>query len=165
MKPLPVFLLSVSISTLMTVEGKIDYNRDVRPILAGKCYACHGPDKETRKAKLRLDLREVALKNKVIVPGKIEESEFHYRIRSDDPDEIMPPPESHATLTENEKDFLDQWIKEGAKYDKHWAFVPPLPPLLPEKIRSGPETESIPSFSKISRGMTLSPLQKLTATA
>ena len=101
MKPLPVLLLSASISILMTVEGKIDYNRDVRPILAGKCYACHGPDKEGRKAKLRLDLREVALKNKVIVPGKIEESEFHYRIRSDDPDEIMPPPESHATRTES----------------------------------------------------------------
>jgi len=104
----------------------VDFNREVRPLLASKCYACHGPDEEGRKAKLRLDVRKDALKSEVIVPGKIEESEFHYRIRSDDPDEIMPPPESHATLTAKEKDLLDQWIKEGAKYDKHWAFVAPV---------------------------------------
>ena len=86
----------------------VDFNREVRPLLASKCYACHGPDEEGRKAKLRLDVRKGALKSEVIVPGKIEESEFHYRIRSDDPDEIMPPPESHATLTDKEKNLLDQ---------------------------------------------------------
>ena len=105
----------------------------IRPLLASKCYACHGPDEEGRKAKLRLDVRKGALKSEVIVPGKIEESEFHYRIRSDDPDEIMPPPESHATLTAKEKDLLDQWIKEGAKYEKHWAFVPPVASDPPAK--------------------------------
>ncbi|MBT3567976.1 MAG: DUF1549 domain-containing protein, partial [Opitutae bacterium] len=111
----------------------VDFNGEIRPLLASKCYACHGPDEEGRKAKLRLDVRKDALKSEVIVPGKIEESEFHYRIRSDDPDEIMPPPESHATLTENEKDLLDQWIKEGAKYEKHWAFVPPVASDPPAK--------------------------------
>ena len=124
MKSLPcIFLLFL----LLSVHSQaVDFNREIRPLLASKCYACHGPDEEGRKAKLRLDVREDALKNEVIVPGKIEESEFHYRIRSDDPEEIMPPPESHATLTAKEKDLLDQWIKEGAKYEKHWAFVPPV---------------------------------------
>ena len=102
--------------------------------MASKCYACHGPDEEGRKAKLRLDVREDALKNDAIVPGEIEESEFHYRIRSDDPEEIMPPPESHATLTAKEKDLLDQWIKEGAKYEKHWAFVAPIASTPPAKV-------------------------------
>ena len=111
----------------------VDFNGQIRPLLASKCYACHGPDEEGRKAKLRLDVRKGALKSEVIVPGKIEESEFHYRIRSDDPDEIMPPPESHATLTAKEKDLLDQWIKEGAKYEKHWAFVPPVASDPPAK--------------------------------
>jgi hypothetical protein len=111
----------------------VDFNGKIRPLLASKCYACHGPDEEGRKAKLRLDVRKGALKSEVIVPGKIEESEFHYRIRSDDPDEIMPPPESHATLTAKEKDLLDQWIKEGAKYEKHWAFVPPVASDPPAK--------------------------------
>ena len=92
-------------------------------MLASKCYACHGPDEEGRKAKLRLDVREDALKNDVIVPGEVDDSEFHYRIHSDDPDEIMPPPESHSSLTQQEKELLDRWIKEGAKYDKHWAFL------------------------------------------
>jgi hypothetical protein len=110
----------------------VDFNRDIRPLLASKCYACHGPDEGGRKAKLRLDLRGDALKKEVIVPGEIEDSEFHYRIRSDDPEEIMPPPESKATLTEKEKDLLDQWIAEGAKYDKHWAFVPPVSSEVPQ---------------------------------
>ena len=103
-------------SFLSPLIGKVDFNREVRPLLASKCYACHGPDEEGRKAKLRLDVREDALKNDVIVPGEIEDSEFHYRIHSDDPDEIMPPPESHATLTKQEKELLDQWIKDGAEY-------------------------------------------------
>ena len=117
---------------LLTLQA-VDFNKEVRPLLASKCYACHGPDEEGRKAKLRLDLREGALKNEVIVPGKVEESEFHYRIRSDDPEEIMPPPESHATLTEKEKELLEKWIKEGAEYDKHWAFVAPVASDPPAK--------------------------------
>ena len=117
--------------TFSPLLGKIDFNREVRPLLASKCYACHGPDEEGRKAKLRLDVREDALKNDVIVPREIEDSEFHYRIHSDDPDEIMPPPESHASLTKQEKELLDQWIKEGAEYAKHWAFVPPASPKVP----------------------------------
>ncbi|MEK9634012.1 MAG: DUF1549 domain-containing protein, partial [Opitutae bacterium] len=126
-------LLSILLFLLLFVHSQaVDFNREIRPLLASKCYACHGPDEEGRKAKLRLDVRADALKNEVIVPGKIDESEFHYRIRSEDPEEIMPPPESHATLTAKEKDLLDQWIKEGAEYQKHWAFEPPASPKVPE---------------------------------
>ena len=129
MKTLPSILLHL----LLSVHSQaVDFNREIRPLLASKCYACHGPDEEGRKAKLRLDVRADALKNEVIVPGKIDESEFHYRIRSEDPEEIMPPPESHATLTAKEKDLLDQWIKEGAEYQRHWAFEPPASPKVPE---------------------------------
>jgi hypothetical protein len=124
-------LFFVLFSFFSPLVGKVDFNREVRPLLASKCYACHGPDEEGRKAKLRLDVREDALKRDVIVPGEIEDSEFHYRIHSDDPDEIMPPPESHASLTKQEKELLDQWIKEGAEYAKHWAFVPPASPKVP----------------------------------
>ena len=75
-----------------------------------------GRTRKEEKRNFGLDVREDALKNDVIVPGEIEDSEFHYRIHSDDPDEIMPPPESHATLTQQEKELLDQWIKDGAEY-------------------------------------------------
>ncbi|MDA7822315.1 DUF1549 domain-containing protein [Opitutales bacterium] len=124
-KILTLVLTTFFILTFPASLQAVDFNKDVRPLLASKCYACHGPDEEGRKAKLRLDIREDALGNEVIVPGVVEDSEFHYRIRSDDPDEIMPPPESHASLTEAEKDLLDQWIAEGAEYAKHWAFEPP----------------------------------------
>ncbi|MEK9985918.1 MAG: c-type cytochrome domain-containing protein, partial [Opitutae bacterium] len=94
-KSIPIgFILSSTI-----VLAAVDFNRDVRPILASKCYACHGPDEESRKAKLRLDVREQALKKEAFVPGKIKESELHYRIHSDDPDEIMPPPNSHEPMS------------------------------------------------------------------
>lgn len=118
-------LLLPLVAVPSAVSG-VDFNRDVRPVLASKCYACHGPDEESRKAKLRLDVRESALKKEAIAPGKVKESELHYRIRSDDPDEVMPPSESHAKLTEAEKDLLDRWIAEGAEYDEHWAFVRPV---------------------------------------
>jgi hypothetical protein len=132
MKSLPS-LFTLLILLQGSLRG-VDFNREIRPLLASKCYACHGPDEEGRKAKLRLDVRADALKNDAIVPGEIEESEFHYRIRSDDPEEIMPPPESHATLTAKEKDLLDQWIKEGAIYEKHWAFVAPIASTPPAKV-------------------------------
>ncbi|MBT7406890.1 MAG: DUF1549 domain-containing protein, partial [Opitutae bacterium] len=130
-----IVIVSLSILNL-PLTAEVDFNREVRPLLASKCYACHGPDEEGRKAKLRLDIRDDALKNDVIVPGEVEESELHYRIHSDDPEEIMPPPESHASLTQKEKELLDQWIKEGAKYAKHWGFVTPTSPPVPEGIKS-----------------------------
>src|SRR5213082_3449200 len=79
--------------------AKIGYNRDIRPILSENCFACHGPDKNQRKAKLRLDVREVAIEREAIVPGKPEASKVVQHIFSTDPDEIMPPPKTHKTLT------------------------------------------------------------------
>ena len=135
MKTLPSILLFL---LLFVHSQAVDFNREIRPLLASKCYACHGPDEEGRKAKLRLDVRADALKNEVIVPGKIEESEFHYRIRSEDPEEIMPPPESHATLTAKEKDLLDQWIKEGGVPEALGLRAPCLSPSTGGKKGMGP---------------------------
>src|SRR5216117_88819 len=103
----------------------VQFNRDVRPILSENCYACHGPDKNQRKAKLRLDDREVALEREAIVPGKPEQSKLVEHIFSTDPDEIMPPPKTHKTLTVAQKELLKNWIAAGAQYEPHWAYIPP----------------------------------------
>ena len=91
----------------------IGYNRDILPILSDNCFACHGPDKNKRKAKLRLDDRETALAKKAIVPGDVEASELVSRIFSDDPDEQMPPPEAHKTLTDAQKELFKGWVAQG----------------------------------------------------
>lgn len=118
-------------------EEKVSYNSDVRPILSDKCFLCHGPDVKMNKADLRLDTPEgayAALSGNGsmfgISPGSLEKSEVWKRINSSDPDEIMPTPKSKlAPLNEEEKSTIARWIKEGAKYEKHWAFVD-----LPAKI-------------------------------
>src|SRR2546423_55855 len=108
----------------------IDFLRDVRPILSNKCFACHGPDEKTRKAKLRLDLREQALRparsgEVAIVPGKSAASELVRRIFTAEETERMPPPASNKHLEPAEKELLKRWIDEGAEYRIHWAFVKP----------------------------------------
>jgi hypothetical protein len=106
-----------------TALGQIRFNESVRPILSDKCFFCHGPDAATRQADLRLDDREDAISKKAIVPGNIEASEILARIHSDDPDLQMPPPTSKLPkLTKEEIAVLEQWIREGASYQKHWAF-------------------------------------------
>ena len=105
-----------------TRANEIDFNRDVRPILSDKCFQCHGPSEE-READLRLDTREGAI-DYVIVPRKPGESAFVERINAADRDEVMPPPSSHKTLTEREKEILEQWIREGAEYQAHWSLRP-----------------------------------------
>jgi hypothetical protein len=106
--------------------GEISFNRQILPILSDKCFHCHGPDSSHREADLRLDLREEAIKD-AIVPGKSADSEALVRILSKDPDEVMPPPKSHLTLTQQEKALLRQWIDEGAEYQPHWSFIAPSP--------------------------------------
>ena len=113
---------------------KLDFNRDVRPILSENCFACHGADKH--KGNLRLDLRAVATKpaksgDMAIVPGKSDQSELVRRITSEDEDEHMPPEESHKKLTAGQIEILRRWIAEGAVYAQHWAFAPPVWPALP----------------------------------
>ena len=87
-------------------EEKLSFNRDIRPILSDKCFSCHGPDKNTREADLRLDVREAALEMEAIVPGDVKASESYWRILSDDEEELMPPPESHKSLSEEEKKLI-----------------------------------------------------------
>ena len=94
---------------------EIDFNRDIRPILSDKCYFCHGPDEQNREAGLRFDIRKEAI-------GVIETGELVDRVRSDDPDMIMPPPRSKLALTEKQKQLLERWVKQGAPYAGHWAF-------------------------------------------
>jgi hypothetical protein len=108
-----------------------EYNRDVRPILAENCFACHGPDSAARKAKLRLDVRDEAIKAGAILPGKPDESEALRRILSDDAGERMPPPKTKKTLTPAQKELLKQWVTAGAEYQKHWSLIAPTRPPLP----------------------------------
>jgi len=112
--------------------GKIVFNRDIRPILSDKCFQCHGFDEKERKAGLRLDIREQALKPSksgiaAIVPGKVKESEIIARILTDSADEVMPPPKMHKAVTPQEAALIQQWIAEGAEYRGHWAFEPVEP--------------------------------------
>jgi hypothetical protein len=114
----------------------VEFNRDVRPILSEKCFACHGPDRGKRKAGLRLDDAESATKTLksgavAVVPGKPEESEVLLRIRSDDPHDRMPPPETGKTVSASEAALLERWIAEGAKFQAHWAYMPLVRPALP----------------------------------
>ncbi|EON77164.1 hypothetical protein ADIS_2374 [Lunatimonas lonarensis] len=128
---------------------QISYNFHVRPILSDNCFACHGPDPNTREAGLRLDTEEgayAALKENpnahAIVPGNAKNSEIIKRIVSDDPGEVMPPPQSNLKLTEEEKAILTKWIAQGAKYEPHWAFVVPEKRPLPSiKDKNWPANE------------------------
>ena len=116
-------------------EAKESFNRDVRPILGKRCLHCHGADEETREADLRLDTAEGAYADlggyHAIVPGKPEESEVVRRIFSSDEDERMPPADSKIELADAEKEILRRWIAQGARYEKHWAFVAPRRPQPP----------------------------------
>ncbi|MBI4660852.1 MAG: PSD1 domain-containing protein [Verrucomicrobia bacterium] len=126
--------------------GSVDFNRDIRPILSDHCFQCHGPDEKARKAKLRLDTREDAIaareEGAAIVPGKSSESKLIERIRSTDPDEVMPPPKTGKKLTPEQAARLKRWIDEGAAYQGHWSFTPPRRTALPPvKARSWPRNE------------------------
>jgi len=123
------FLLMTHSSGAAT--NAVEFNRDVRPILAENCFACHGPDKNQRKAKLRLDVREVAVDREAIVPGKPEQSKLVEHILSSDPDEVMPPPKTRKTLTTQQKELLKQWIAAGAEYEPHWAYIKPKRSQVP----------------------------------
>lgn len=113
-----------------------DFNRDVRPILSDHCFRCHGPDAAARKRGLRLDTPDGATAllrsgKRAIVPDDFDASEAARRIMSEDPDEMMPPPEMKHPLTDAQKRVLLDWMRSGATYQAHWAFVPPLAVTLP----------------------------------
>jgi len=117
----------------------VSYNFHIRPILSDKCFSCHGPDAKKREANLRLDVEEAAFaplqETKgafAIVKGKPEDSEMYKRIVSADPHYQMPTPESHlGALNEQEVAVIEKWIRQGAKYEQHWAFTTPVKPAVP----------------------------------
>lgn len=117
-------------------DTAIGFNQDIRPILADHCFQCHGVDSAARKADLRLDLRSEAVRERdgiiPISPGNPDESEVIRRILSDDPDDVMPPPDHPFPLTGSQKALLRRWVAEGAAYQQHWAFIPPERPPVPE---------------------------------
>lgn len=128
-------------SLLGAADGKLKFNQDIRPILSDKCFHCHGPDSKKREADMRLDVREAAIKDKAIVPGKPEESEIIARILTEESDDLMPPVKSKlGTLTKEEIATLKRWIAEGAEYEDHWAFIPvrevPVPEVTAPDLRN-----------------------------
>ncbi|MFM8582143.1 MAG: DUF1549 domain-containing protein, partial [Planctomycetaceae bacterium] len=126
-------MLALGGSALCAAEapGKLDFNRDIRPILAENCLYCHGQDGNKRQADLRLDRREPALAAGAIVPGDTANSELIRRIHLQNDEAQMPPPKSNRRLSDAQKALLTRWIEEGASYAEHWAFVPPVQPALP----------------------------------
>ncbi len=117
-----------------SAQGRIDFNRDIRPLLADHCFACHGADAKGRKAKLRLDDRQSALDKHAFVPGKPDESELIKRLFTHDPEEQMPPPSAKRPLNEVQKNLLRDWVQNGAPYAVHWAFESPKKAPLPRVI-------------------------------
>ena len=127
---------SVSAEESESTQATVNYNLDVRPILADNCFACHGPDAKTREADLRLDTKAGAFSEPsgypVIVPGEPEESELYLRIASNVDHYRMPPAGFNKTLTPEQIDTITQWIREGAKWEEHWAFTTPSRPVPPD---------------------------------
>ena len=133
--------LNLGLSVAAAATGRVDFRRDIQPLLSDNCFACHGPDTQKIKGGLRLDLRESATKpaksGKVaLVPKKATESELVRRILTTDPDDQMPPAESHKVLTAAQQQLLQRWIDEGAEYQGHWAYTPPVRPAAPNGARA-----------------------------
>jgi hypothetical protein len=132
------------------IPAKIEYNRDIRPLLADTCFKCHGFDKNTREADLRLDIREAAVAKiddiHPIVPGKPDQSEVWRRITTKDEDDVMPPKKANRQLTDREKQVIRKWIEQGAEYQVHWAFIAPAKPAVPAVAEPGFSRNPIDQF-------------------
>lgn len=128
-----------------------DFTTEVRPILSRYCFKCHGPDDKTRKGGLRLDLRDEVLKpaktgDIAIVPHQPDKSALVSRIETNDPDEIMPPPDSKMTITAEQKDILKRWVAGGAEYKQHWAFIKPQQATPPSPEQGAALANPIDAF-------------------
>ena len=128
----------------------VQFNRDIRPILADKCFACHGPDKDQLQAELRLDLATGALADRdgkpAITPGQPGASELIRRVKTTDPEERMPPADSGKTLSEREIELLASWIEQGAEYQRHWSLIPPTRPTVPKVAAADADASEIDQF-------------------
>ena len=145
-----LWLVAVFIGT-RSEAAPLQFNRDIRPILAEKCFQCHGQDAKKRKGALRLDVQEFALGKAesgefAIVSGHPELSAVITRIFSTDKDELMPPPKTHRHLSPEEKSTLKRWVEEGAQYQAHWSFIAPVKTTLPRVKNAGWLRNSIDQF-------------------
>jgi len=125
------------VSISQVIPQKVSYNFDVKPILSDKCFACHGPDANTREADLRLDTHDGLFNTliqspdkKAVVPSEPDKSEIIQKIFSDDPKIQMPPMDSNLSLTQIEKEIIYQWIEQGAPFSEHWAYISPVKPKI-----------------------------------
>lgn len=148
---LTIVALGMMSAPLRAADETWQFNRDIRPLLSNNCYLCHGPDAKHRAGGLRLDEHSSATSKlesgqTAIIPGDVDASELVKRINSTDPHVMMPPPESGKKLTDLEKRILEQWIREGAEYQGHWAFIPPQRPQLPAVQRSDLVRNPIDTF-------------------
>ena len=144
-----VLVLLVALVHEARAADRVDFGRQVRPILSQYCFQCHGPDAKARQADLRLDVPAGLFSNpaaKIVVRGKPAESQLIQRIMTADSTERMPPRETKMKLTLEQKEILRQWIAQGADYQQHWSFVAPTRPVVPSaKTSIWPRTE-IDSF-------------------
>jgi len=134
-----ILLASIGGGNLAVGSDRVNFSRDILPILAANCFTCHGPDAKARKADLRLDQKSGALRQAepVIVPGKSRDSELVHRITSQDGDLMMPPPKTGRKLTGSQIEILTRWIDQGAEWGRHWAFEPivrPVPPAVKARL-------------------------------
>ena len=150
MNTLRVFILlasSLFISIGLSAEDLIRFNRDIRPIISDKCFACHGFDSNKRKANLRLDVFDESLfKEKILVPGAPNESILYQRITKKNHKDLMPPKKSEKSLTNDQKNKIRDWIIEGAKYEGHWAYRPVKRPKIPKVQNSKWPRNAIDNF-------------------
>ncbi len=135
-------LLALLALPLASAQETVDFGRQIRPILSENCIACHGPDEKARKAKLRLDDEASAKSDRkgdiAIVPGKPEASSLIQRIESKDPEEVMPPPKQHKTIAPEQLALLKTWIRQGAKWGKHWSYEPVAAVKVPANGEANP---------------------------
>jgi hypothetical protein len=129
-----LILLGLTLLAPTSSRAEISFNRDIRPILADACFHCHGPDPGTRKAGLRFDTEAGFFdpaSGPTVVKGKPEDSPLYQRLITTDPDDIMPPPDSHKELTSTQIHLIRDWISQGAPWQPHWSFIPPTRPQPP----------------------------------
>jgi len=147
-------------------QASVEFNRDIRPLLSDNCFQCHGPDKAQRKADLRLDTEagstaDLGGGRRAVAAGDLEQSELYQRLIADDEHERMPPAKSGKKLTKAQIELFRQWIEQGAKWQKHWAFLPPVAAPLPKVVNQARVHNAIDAFilARLEReGLAPSPL-------
>lgn len=133
MQRVPKLIASIIlVGATPALADDVRFNRDIRPIFSENCFACHGPDRNARQADLRLDRREAALARGAIVPGEPAASKLLQRVRNTNEVLRMPPVYAGKTLTEEQQNLLARWVEQGAEYEAHWAYLPPVRPAAPD---------------------------------